>query len=767
MRKGKMKNEWKEEDIRQFLRDSAGEETIPESLHPDKMKEWLQQQTEKEEFVGDQENETKGTPTRKRVKYIVWWSSIFVEAACVIMVLFAVARNMGAGDTFRTGDSLEMADEVAEDAAADEAMDAVGTEEGEFQEGTTYAKLYQSFDKYWQAQEELYRMEVAESAEVADAVWDDAAADDAAADDAAADETLDAAADDTSYSAGETENVHYDKGGDDSYMSDDAVTGGESGQKEEGTEDYGKTNQQEESVEEADIIKNDGRYLYRVVERLESNMDYSVRIVDTKDGLKEASMVGNFEIVQNIYVWEDKLVVMENKWAMGSDEEAEGQSEVGKVDDMVWGSGYPYCRIHVYDISDRTAPKEYHTFTVKGSYLDSRISDGYLYYFALCDTSKPKTADDLEAYIPMMDGKPMPEDKIMLPDGSNTASYLVMASVDMAHPDTFADTQALVASADKLYVSQENIYLADTQYASYNKEGEQSDSTTIYRFSYKDGQMRKEAMGKVKGTLRDDMAMNEYRGHLRMVTTVQSQVITKVIDDISEQFLGYDESSSKMTNSLYVLDSNLKTVGKIEDLAPDERIYSARFMGDSGYFVTFRETDPLFSVDLSDPKEPKVLGELKISGFSEYLHFYEDNLLLGIGMEADEKTGATECMKLSMFDISDPKDVKEQSKLLLSNFEYSEALYNYKAVLIDTKKNLFGFCADDYFADDSKTVYMLFTFKDDAFAKVMEIDCSDYERYGYEVRGTYIGERFFLFLESGLVEEYSLTDGSKVATLEP
>lgn len=810
MRKGEMKNEWQEEDIRQFLLESAGEELIPDSLHPDKMKEWLRQQTKEtegpmgrqedrsnkeflgtqkesikeepvgkqkermeEEIVGKQEerkadepleiqeNEAQKRPAGKQVKYIGWWCGTFVAAACLVLVLFATVRNIG-GDASRYGEDLALREEATDDAAA---ADDADIEKGWFQEGTTYEKLYQSFGKYWSEQEELYQMETAESADIA--VDDAATGEDAASGGGDVDDAkMDAASSDTSYTEGGMDETVLDKGGD-SDMSGDVESEQDTGKKEDGAEDYGKTNQQEEAVEEADIIKNDGRYLYRVVERKESNVGYSVRIVDTKEGLKEASMVGNFEMVQNIYVWEDKLVVLEPGWAMNGDREVGEMSTDAEVADVVLEHGYSYCRIHVYDISDRTSPQKYHTFTIKGSYLDSRISSGYLYFFALCDTSKPEKVDDLETYVPMMDGKPMAEDKIMLPGGSNTASYLVMASVDMAHPDTFTDTRALVASADKLYVSQENIYLADTQSASYNEEGNQSDSTALYRFSYKDGKMRKESMGKVKGTLRDDMAMNEYNGYLRLVTTVQSQNVTKVIDDITGEFLGYDNIESKMTNSLYVLDSNLKTVGKIEDLAPDERIYSARFMGKSGYFVTFRETDPLFSVDLSNPREPKILGELKISGFSEYLHFYADNLLLGIGMEADEKTGTTECMKLSMFDISNPQDVKEQSKLLLSKFNYSEALYNYKAVLIDTKKNLFGFCADDYYDDDDRTVYMLFKFEGGEFCKVMEIDCSDYERYGYEVRGTYIGERFFLFAESGLVEEYGLSDGRKVATLEP
>lgn len=277
--------------------------------------------------------------------------------------------------------------------------------------------------------------------------------------------------------------------------------------------------------------------------------------------------------------------------------------------------------------------------------------------------------------------------------------------------------------------------------------------------------MKKEAQGTVKGTLRDDMAMNEYQDHLRLVTTVESYGVKKVIDDITGELIGLDDVDSRTTNSLYILNEDLETVGMVEDLAPGERVYSARFMGNIGYFVTFRETDPLFSVDLSVPEDPKILGELKISGFSEYLHFYADNLLLGIGMEADEETGETQCLKLSMFDISNPADVKEKSKLKLEEYDDADALYNYKAVLIDTKKNLFGFCAYNYEEYD-KQMYLLFKFEDGEFKKIMEIPCSDSDSYGYDIRGTYIGERFFLTGSGRLVEEYSLIDGSKTGELK-
>ena len=139
----------------------------------------------------------------------------------------------------------------------------------------------------------------------------------------------------------------------------------------------------------------------------------------------------------------------------------------------------------------------------------------------------------------------------------------------------------------------------------------------------------------------------EYDNTLRLVTTVTHNV-----------------GSSSQSNSVYVLDADLKTIGKIEDLAKNEQVYSARFFGDTGYFVTYEQTDPLFSVDFSDPENPKILGKLKIPGFSEYLHFYSDNLLLGIGMDTDEN-GITNGVKMCIRDRPQPVQPMVQRQITI------------------------------------------------------------------------------------------------------
>ena len=238
-----------------------------------------------------------------------------------------------------------------------------------------------------------------------------------------------------------------------------------------------------------------------------------------------------------------------------------------------------------------------------------------------------------------------------------------------------------------------------------------------------------------------------------------------------------DYKTGSQANSLYVLDENLEIAGSIHNLAPDERIYSARFMGDTGYFVTFRETDPLFSVDLSDPKDPKIMGELKITGFSSYLHFYGNDRLLGIGEEVNPRTGRTEGIKLSIFDISDPCDVKERHKVVLEDSFGSQALENHKAVLIDMDRNLFGFCVTSYEVDKEgyeryKYSYVIYTYEEtEGFKEVLSIplgkDAETYSSgwYDLDVRGTCIGDTLYLTNIGPYVRAYSMESGEELGEI--
>jgi len=190
--------------------------------------------------------------------------------------------------------------------------------------------------------------------------------------------------------------------------------------------------------------------------------------------------------------------------------------------------------------------------------------------------------------------------------------------------------------------------------------------------------------------------MDEYNGHLRVVVTIDEHSRTTFTDE-SWGFVNTRYNLDNRANALYILDLDLNITGKIEDLAPDESVKSVRFTGNTGYFVTFRQVDPLFTVDLTDPGNPVIMSELKIPGFSQYLHPWTDGLLLGLGQDADVNTGWTTGLKLSMFNTGNPHDVTEQHKLKL-DYGWSAALYNHKAVLVSESRNLIGFPADSGYA---------------------------------------------------------------------
>jgi uncharacterized secreted protein with C-terminal beta-propeller domain len=194
----------------------------------------------------------------------------------------------------------------------------------------------------------------------------------------------------------------------------------------------------------------------------------------------------------------------------------------------------------------------------------------------------------------------------------------------------------------------------------------------------------------------------------------------------------------------------------VDDLAPDEEVYSCRYMGDVAYFVTFRNTDPLFSVDLSDKRRPKVMGKLKIPGFSNYLHPYADGLLFGLGSDADEETGAVGSLKVSMFDNSDPYDVTEKDKLILDGASYTYAAENHKAVLVDARRSLVAFPADEG--------YVILNYdRGTGFSRVMDVrlDPAGYDDPWYwygGLRGVFIGEVFYVVAPDS-IHAYDMADG--------
>lgn len=707
----------KDNNMEELLRKKGNELPIPKKLEPESVSRLLK------EYEKDQ----KKHEDRKRR-----WYPALTAAACFCAAVGILFQMQQAG-SFPFGDrSLPIQPEIAETETTEEQNPTeVSEEEQELLElsDQSYEDIYACLSGNWQ--------------------YDEA----------------------TRYSA--KEELFFTQGVEDLAMADSA--GAE--QKLQESEDvFGRTNTQVEQVDEADQIKNDGRYLYQIARKQQEGENRTgisrtgIQILDTEGGLAEAAFVDGFESLEEFYLWEDLLITIENKYY---DFAAPLSASAKKAftDDVAVRGSYreqSYHEISIYQITDRRRPRKLKTFTLQGRYESSRISEGYFYGFSRFTAGSGEGAQDYDAYIPSLDGKRMEAGRIYCPDDVDGTDYLVLVSIDLSDPSSFADSRAVLAGSGTYYVSAGNIYVAWYQSVyrmEPSGEGSIQDATQLLRFSYRKGRFYPQAEGRVPGNVESSFSMDEYGENLRIAVTVWEYDVKEVRDDRTGERLGFDYGEARETNALYILSPSLAVKGKIEDLAEGERIYSARFFGEAGYFVTFRQTDPLFAVNLSDPEHPEVLGELKVSGFSEYLHFYGEDLLLGIGMEADEETGREQGMKLSMFDISDPADLKEVSRLWLEDYDYSEALWDHRAVLIDTGENIIGFGAEGWRKNDHQENYLLFSYKNGDFVQTLKADALS-EKYGYgRVRGTFIGDVFYLLFENGTVCSYDRETGELLEEL--
>lgn len=488
------------------------------------------------------------------------------------------------------------------------------------------------------------------------------------------------------------------------------------------TGDYSNTNVRQEGVDEADVAKTDGRYLYV----LEDDGDY-VSIVDTKTNMKKISEIKapKDETIEEFYLIEkNKKVVMICSNSSDDDyEDVEDVTRSSLISKQTEGT-----QVVTYDVQDKKHPKKVGKVSQSGEYESSRISDGYLYLFSNYWVPENWKKKHPETYIPYVDDSLMKAKDICLPDGMKGCMYEIISAIDLKHPDKIADSKAIFSEGGDAYVSNKNIYYYEEEWTGNGKQ----EKTLLRKLSYKKGKLAVVAQKTFRGYLNDSFSIDEYDGYLRMVVT------------------------RGKTNAVYVLDQKLKLTGKITNLAKDERVYSARFLGDTGYFVTYKETDPLFSVDLSNPKNPKILGRLKIPGFSNYLHFYGEDKLLGIGMDVDKKGDVTDGVKLSMFDISDKKNVKEEHKYTLKDVYSTDVEWDYKAALIDVEKNIIGFPA----GGENRQMYYLFNYTEEK-----GFQCNMKEKiYGSDAlstRGIYIKDRLYV-IHGNVLKAYSLKTYKKV-----
>ncbi len=699
-----------EQEILTQLRKAAEEIEIPEALKPEQIEKQLQEQKAK------QQQENQHLKPKKSKKIIPWrrlGSMVAVLALVVCSGIYItvtrVDKNSGTGQT----DSIAMTDTQQTVGEAGE------TEEAEHVDVASLGTMYHRASDYKEVYQTLLKgyqqnwIEGEMSAETSTATSEDKASGNAAKDESA----------DMDLSEGS----------------------------KEGGKDYSTTNLQMEGVDESDIAKIDGSYIYTVEDKY-------IVITDIRDGkLEEVTRFlpkdcGAADRVMEIYVDGDQLILVVQGYETslgesskaGSDKEnsdKESSDEEIAVSDASEDSAFCYkmngkstTQIQVYSIVDRRNPEFEGRLIQDGYYNTSRKIGDVVYLF----TQYHMTSDvvgyvekEYTSVIPKVNGEKVAAGEIYLPESSGESGILV-SSLDVNKPDKVLDSKLVISGYAQTYISKDALYL-------YEEDYDGAMITNIAKFALDEGRISGVAATAVRGYVRDTFAINASDGYLRVLTT--------------------DYSTEDEVNALYILDENMKLTGQLTGIAPGEEIYAARFMGNTGYFVTYRNTDPLFTVDLSDPAKPEIIGELKVTGFSEYLHFWDDTHLLGIGYESDEKTGNIENIKLSMFNIENPGEVTEEAKLVLKDVDYSEALYDYKSVIISKDKNLIGLVCEDYSSSRTKQTYQIYSYENGTFKKQAEI--SDINGVNYEnVRGMYSGNVFYLWINDNITS-YDMTDGFK------
>ena len=504
------------------------------------------------------------------------------------------------------------------------------------------------------------------------------------------------------------------------------------------SQDHSGVNVRQEGVDEADVIRTDGKYLYIL------RSDGTLSIVDTSEGsLKETALItlpkeSGSTNSGEIFLGDNSLQIIESRDYYDTD----------------YAGVSPYCAetiLYTYDLTDISSPVLAGTYRQDGYYQEARKKDGKIYLFTKWT---PILGDDVTDSVltPKTAGKEMEPENVCIPDIRTSREYLVVSAVDEKEPDTFTDAKALISGSDLLYVSGENIYVLNRD------RGSSRTKTEITKFRYEDGRIEGIAAGRVRGTVEESFWIDEYNGDLRVLTTYTGKADISIIDVISDLFDldYYDPDRWVDHNALYILDEKMRLKSRIKDLAPEERMRSARYFGDTAYFVTFRNTDPLFTVDLSDPDDPRIVGELTIPGFSDYLHPFGENELLGAGFTADPDTGILEGLKLSVYDISDPADVKERDITTIDGITYLPALNDYKAFLVSQERQLIGFWISDR--------YFVYTLSEEGeFVRSLHYDFYEdgLQGTGYEeIRGLFIGSTFYL-AGPEFVVSFDMEDGFK------
>ena len=507
-------------------------------------------------------------------------------------------------------------------------------------------------------------------------------------------------------------------------------------------QEFSETNNQVTGVDEADIIKTDGDYIYTI----SGNVLYIIKAYPGE----EAEIIFTKEFDDSptsLFINGDTMTVFGNMYNL----------DFFKDIDFRPSAGMTY--FNIYDISDRSNPILEKEYKFEGNYFNARMIDDYV-YFVTRSSPQFRTNYPTPIIFEGTEARSMPAKNIYYYNiPYRNPQLATIHAINMKDSGEDINSVAVaVENSQNMYMSQNNIFITYTEiineydlmkiimkelmepyltdsdkeliekikstdndilsqyekdekifrvyetYINYLTEDEQADMqetaeellkkkleeykhleyTIINKISTDKNKISVESNGKVPGHVINQFSMDEKDNILRIATT------------ISRRWSSIDYSRTESTNNIYTLDKNMNIIGSLEGLAETESIYSTRFIDDRLYMVTFRQVDPFFVIDLSDPTDIKELGKLKIPGFSRYLHPYDDNTIIGIGQDATA-TGRTKGLKISLFDVEDVQNPTEVAKYVTEErYASSTALYEHKAFLFSKDKDLLVIPAYSY-----------------------------------------------------------------------
>ena len=416
--------------------------------------------------------------------------------------------------------------------------------------------------------------------------------------------------------------------------------------------EYSTTNVQVKDVDEADIVKTDGTYVYVVT----GNKLHILKGYPATD----AGIIASLQFTgtpESLYINGDQLVLISS---------ARKQDDFRQCTPGACRYTVPFrqkTQVFIYSVKDAAHPALVRQVELDGLYKDSRMIGSTLYFVMHSYLDPYDNGAGFPAVYDSARGSAEPP--VYYFDRTDSEFYLTtIGAVDIRATDAVKARTFLIGSAGTVYVSSDNLYIA----VPANTNGRTATSTDLYSFALDNGELTYSARGTIDGTLLNQFSLDEYGGNLRVTTTVQD----------------YSRTGNGPSSKVTVLDGRMRVVGSVGNLAPTQQIFAARFMGERLYLVTYRETDPLFVIDLAVPEHPAVLGELHIPGYSSYLHPYDATHLIGVGKESTRGG-----LKLALFDVSDVHNPRLVSEEKMGGYgSDSEVLRDHKAFLFDREKDL-------------------------------------------------------------------------------